>query len=391
MTSEHTSCNSSNKKNSGAAQPLFVGPFAHIRKSLDYNYHSTYSKERQWLQDSIVDDILGHVVNRHTFSSKDGDEEDDEQTSTRRTTTTRRGTQKQTEQDITHEQQQHEHEREGSSNEHELDHQEDNADNDQDEYEDEEDICTVPVDPWIIFTAGVQGSGKFHTIRTLVQHGYLPLLGFVHVDSDRIRRMLLPTVDKHTTGGISSSRPTVLDGTGGVGASPKDFMNQQQHQPYHIHSHSSSSPSLYTFYHPSSPYLQIHESFMHQQQQESHDTGEHSIRHSTLEVSTTISNTLPLDYSTSSSPSSSPPAAEAETASDREAGYIAEIITLAALYAGKNVILDAAMRNIQWYQQLFTHLRTNFTSLRLALLHVIAPRECVFQWSMVRIMSFLDL
>lgn len=30
----------------------------HIRKTLDYTYHSNYSKKRQWLQDSVIEDML---------------------------------------------------------------------------------------------------------------------------------------------------------------------------------------------------------------------------------------------------------------------------------------------------------------------------------------------
>jgi len=35
------------------------GPYASVRESLDYSYHSTYTKERQALQDEIIDGILG--------------------------------------------------------------------------------------------------------------------------------------------------------------------------------------------------------------------------------------------------------------------------------------------------------------------------------------------
>jgi len=249
---------------SHSSSTLFVGPFAHIRKSLDYNYHSNYTKERQWLQDSIIEDILGDVITRQLHPrGQRTREENDEMT---------------------------------------------------------DNICTVPTDPWLIFTAGVQGSGKFHTIRLLVQQGYLPLLGFIHVDSDRIRRML---PDFSTSSWMSTLQNQHAD------------TRQHQQQPgqfeHYGHCESSQIPAATT------------------------------TMTTTQNVST--HNTSP---------------------SDREAGYIAEIVTLAALYAGKNVILDAAMKNIDWYQQLFSHLRTNFTSLRLALLHIIAPRDAVFQWSMVR-------
>ena len=36
----------------------YFGPYAHLRKQLDYTYHTNYRKERQWLQDSIIEDML---------------------------------------------------------------------------------------------------------------------------------------------------------------------------------------------------------------------------------------------------------------------------------------------------------------------------------------------
>lgn len=39
-------------------KPAFYGPYSHIRRKLDYDYHVHYKKERQWLQDSIVEDCL---------------------------------------------------------------------------------------------------------------------------------------------------------------------------------------------------------------------------------------------------------------------------------------------------------------------------------------------
>jgi hypothetical protein len=34
-------------------EPQFYGKYAHIRKMLDYTYHSHYRKERQWLQGTV--------------------------------------------------------------------------------------------------------------------------------------------------------------------------------------------------------------------------------------------------------------------------------------------------------------------------------------------------
>jgi predicted kinase len=43
---------------------------------------------------------------------------------------------------------------------------------------------------WIIFTAGVMGAGKTHTVRELDSNGQLALKSFVSVDPDEIRRLL---------------------------------------------------------------------------------------------------------------------------------------------------------------------------------------------------------
>jgi predicted kinase len=50
--------------------------------------------------------------------------------------------------------------------------------------------CSAPTRPWIVFTAGVMGAGKTHTIRQLDAKGQFPLESFVSVDPDEIRRLL---------------------------------------------------------------------------------------------------------------------------------------------------------------------------------------------------------
>ena len=64
---------------------------------------------------------------------------------------------------------------------------------------------------------------------------------------------------------------------------------------------------------------------------------------------------------------------------NKEAGFISEILTLAALQAGKNVLLDGSLRDAEWYQTYFARLREEFPSVRQAILHVTAPRQAVFQ------------
>jgi len=99
----------------------FFGEYKDIRSELDYKYHlSSYTKERQELQDKIIDSMLSstaiHDVN--------------------------------------------------------------------------DNFCTVPTEPWAVFTAGAMGAGKSFTIRRLLQNNRFPMVAFVPVDPDLIRRHL---------------------------------------------------------------------------------------------------------------------------------------------------------------------------------------------------------
>lgn len=192
----------SSEENNRSDNRNFYGKFSHIRKTLDYNYHSNYTFERQKLQDAIINDMLDAAI----ILDVDGK------------------------------------------------------------------IGSVPTEPWIVFTAGAMGAGKSHTMNTLVERGYFPLKAFVIVDPDEIRRYL-----------------------------PE----------YHMYI--NENPEL------------------------------------------------------------------AGELTRKEAGFIAEILTLAALQAGKNVLQDGSLRDSDWYQQYFSRLREEFPAVRQAILHVTAPREAVFQ------------
>ena len=63
----------------------------------------------------------------------------------------------------------------------------------------------------------------------------------------------------------------------------------------------------------------------------------------------------------------------------KEAGFIAEILTLAGLYAGKNVLVDGSLRDAAWYEKYYESLRKEFPNLRIAIIQVTAPRDTVFQ------------
>ena len=73
----------------------------------------------------------------------------------------------------------------------------------------------------------------------------------------------------------------------------------------------------------------------------------------------------------------------------REAGYVTEIITAAAMRSGYNVLVDGSLRDFEWYEQYFSNLRSAATipsrssnpyaNLRIAIVHIVAPRERVFE------------
>ncbi len=63
-----------------------------------------------------------------------------------------------------------------------------------------------------------------------------------------------------------------------------------------------------------------------------------------------------------------------------EAGYVTEITTEAALQQGHNVLVDGSLRDYTWYRGYFKSLREEYGGLlRIAILHITAPREVVLE------------
>lgn len=63
----------------------------------------------------------------------------------------------------------------------------------------------------------------------------------------------------------------------------------------------------------------------------------------------------------------------------KEAGFVCEILTAAALRHGKNVLVDGSLKDWDWYKDYFQQLRNDFPFLRIAILHVSAPKDVVLQ------------
>ena len=63
----------------------------------------------------------------------------------------------------------------------------------------------------------------------------------------------------------------------------------------------------------------------------------------------------------------------------KEVGFMSEILTLDALNQGKNVLVDGSLRNSEWYLQYIKKLRKMYPSLRLAIINVTASHDIVLE------------
>ena len=75
----------------------------------------------------------------------------------------------------------------------------------------------------------------------------------------------------------------------------------------------------------------------------------------------------------------------------REAGYVTEIVTTAALDRGFNVLVDGSLWDHEWYEQYFKALRRKYKVLRIAIIHITAPRDAIFERAKVSIHLVYDL
>jgi hypothetical protein len=108
-------------------EQLFFGAYGHLRKKLDYSYHSYYRKERQWLHDSIIEDFLEYQDDDIACDcSKEGTLNIKNTSQSRTRSETR-------------------------------------------------------FNPWLILSVGVQGAGKHYTINNLVRNKRLRLRSFINV------------------------------------------------------------------------------------------------------------------------------------------------------------------------------------------------------------------
>jgi hypothetical protein len=68
--------------------------------------------------------------------------------------------------------------------------------------------------------------------------------------------------------------------------------------------------------------------------------------------------------------------AEAGTLTHKEAGFIVEILTLAGLNRGKNVLVDGSLRDAEWNASFFRRIREEYPNYKIGIIHVVAdPAE----------------
>lgn len=61
----------------------------------------------------------------------------------------------------------------------------------------------------------------------------------------------------------------------------------------------------------------------------------------------------------------------------KEVGYLAEILTLYALQQGKNVLVDGSLRDSEWYRKYIQALRAQYNLIKVAILHVTASEKTI--------------
>jgi len=61
----------------------------------------------------------------------------------------------------------------------------------------------------------------------------------------------------------------------------------------------------------------------------------------------------------------------------KEVGYLSEVLTLDALHEGKNVLVDGSLRDAEWYSKYIKDLRVQFPLLNIGILYVTANQDTI--------------
>eukprot|EP00596_Hydrurales_sp_CCMP1899_P009956 CAMPEP_0119044714 /NCGR_PEP_ID=MMETSP1177-20130426/33816_1 /TAXON_ID=2985 /ORGANISM="Ochromonas sp, Strain CCMP1899" /LENGTH=599 /DNA_ID=CAMNT_0007015247 /DNA_START=233 /DNA_END=2029 /DNA_ORIENTATION=+ len=68
----------------------------------------------------------------------------------------------------------------------------------------------------------------------------------------------------------------------------------------------------------------------------------------------------------------------------KEVGYICEVLTISGLEKGKNVLVDGSLRDASWYYNHIGELRKNFPKLKIAIIYVTADQDTILSRSAKR-------
>ncbi len=158
-------------------QYAFQGPYKHIRETLDYGYHCRYRKDRQWLQDSIIDKLLHEIVlNNNSNSYK---------SHMRPSTSTNSFALLDTTSSVTEGNLSTRSSCEFNDDSSVHSHKSIRTPSDVDEI-----LVSLPRDPWLVYVVGSQDVSKASAISSLFKRKHFPILSFVLVDPMEIQSLL---------------------------------------------------------------------------------------------------------------------------------------------------------------------------------------------------------
>ena len=158
------------------------GPYKHIRQKLDYGYHRRYIKERQWLQDSIIDKLLHEVVQNNINNNNNNNNNNNifQKSSVQSTTNNKSDL-------YPLQSKSHLIDTTITST---LDKSSHHSISQRPSSLDLQKLSTLPTDPWLVYIVGTHFISKSSAISTLLKSNHFPILSFVLVDPMEIQSLL---------------------------------------------------------------------------------------------------------------------------------------------------------------------------------------------------------
>lgn len=178
FSSRDLSTSSSSSSFGDDDQYAFQGPYKHIRETLDYGYHCRYRKDRQWLQDSIIDKLLHEIVLNNNNNNN-------YQSHMRPSSSTNSLALRDTNSSVTEGNLSTRSSFELNDDSSVHSHRSIRTPNDVDEV-----LVSLPRDPWLVYVVGSHDVSKSAAISSLFKRKHFPILSFVLVDPMEIQSLL---------------------------------------------------------------------------------------------------------------------------------------------------------------------------------------------------------